>query len=302
MTVLITGAGGLVGHAVRRRLEAEGVPVVPVGLEARSDDGVAQVPCDVTDRAAVTSLFEQHQVEAVVHCGGISGPMVSLDDPRAIVDVNVGGTANLLDAARRARVSRFVYCSSIAAYGQTPHGPVSESVRLRPLDVYGATKASGEHLVLAYRFEHGVPGVSLRLSTVFGPRRRTDCLIRTLLLDAAAGRRTAVTVAADAPQQYVHVDDAAAAVVAALRAPHVGDAYNITGGTLLTVEEVVEIVRRVDLRVEVGLAPADPEGVASWPARLDIGAAARDLGYRPDVDLEAGIASYRQWLDQNPSA
>lgn len=301
MAVLITGSAGLVGHAVRRRLEADGVPVVPVDRDARSYDGVDQVPCDITDRAAVAVLFREHRVTAVVHCGGVSGPMVSPDDPLGIVDANVGGTAVLLDAARGHRVSRFVSCSSIAAYGRTPPGPVPESAPLRPLDVYGATKACGEHLVSAYRAEHGVPGVSLRLSTVFGPRRRSDCLIRTLLLDAAAGRRTRVPVAADAPQQYVHVDDAAAAVVGALRAPHVGDAYNVTGGTLLTVEEVVGIVRRVDPRVEVEQAAADPAGAARWPGRLDISAAARDLGYRPDGDLAAAVADYRTWLDSRPS-
>ena len=301
MTVLITGSAGLVGHAVRRRLEADHVPVLPVDRDARSHDGIDQVPCDVTDRAAVTALFRRYQVTAVVHCGGVSGPMVSADDPRTIVEVNVGGTANLLEAARRRQVSRFVYCSSIAAYGLTPPGPVAESAPLRPLDVYGATKASGEHLVSAYRVEHGVPGVSLRLSTVFGPRRRTDCLIRSLLLDAAAGRRTRVPVAADAPQQYLPVDDAAAAVLAALRVPQVGDAYNVTGDTLLTVEQVVEIVRRVDPRVEAEPAAADPAGAARWPSRLDIGAAARDLGYRPDGDLAAAVAGYRSWLDRNPA-
>lgn len=122
MTVLITGSAGLVGHSVRRRLEADRVPVLPVDREARSYDGIDQMPCDITDRAAVAALFSRHQVTAVVHCGGVSGPMVSADDPRMIVDVNVGGTANLLDAARRQQVSRFVYCSSIAAYGRTPPG------------------------------------------------------------------------------------------------------------------------------------------------------------------------------------
>lgn len=301
MTVLITGADGLVGYAVRRRLESGGARVLAVDRAARSGAGVEQVACDVADRAAVTALFERYPVDAVVHCGGVSGPMVAVDDPRMIVDVNVGGTANLLDAARRTRVSRFVYCSSIAAYGRTPPGPVPESAPLRPLDVYGATKASGEHLVSAYRAQHGVPGVSLRLSTVFGPRRRTDCLIRTLLLDAAAGRRTSVPVAADAPQQYLHVDDAAGAVLAALRAPDPGDAYNVTGGTLLTVDEVVDVVRRVDPRVDAVPAPADPAGAEGWPGRLDIGAAARDLGFRPDGDLEAGVAGYRSWLHRNPS-
>lgn len=295
--MIVTGAAGLVGSAVRRRLEADGVAVVPLDTAPVSADGAAQVPCDLTDAAAVDALFAATRtVEAVVHCGGVSGPMVAPGAPRTVVEVNVGGTANLLEACRRHDVARFVHCSSIAVYGRTPPGPVVESTALRPLDVYGATKAACEHLVAAYRAEHRLDGVSLRLSTVFGPRRRTDCLVRSLLVDALHGRETRVAIPADAPQQYVYVDDAAAAVVAALRAPAVADAYNVTGGTVLTVAEVVAAVRRVEPRVRVVQEPADPEAARGWPARLDVTAAARDLGYRPAYSFPDAVARYRDLL------
>ncbi|GEL22376.1 UDP-glucose 4-epimerase [Pseudonocardia sulfidoxydans NBRC 16205] len=274
---------------MRLLLEADGERVVAVDRVSRAADGYAQLPCDVTDPAAVDAVVAAHGVTAIVHCGGVSGPMVARDDPRVVVDANIGGTANLLEAARRHGVARVVYCSSIAAYGATPPGPVTESTPLRPLDVYGATKAAAEHLVAGYHHDHGVTGVSLRISTVFGARRRTACLIRGLLDDAAAGRPTRVRIPADAPQQYVHVDDVATAVRAALHAPGVAGAYNVSGGAVHTVAEVIAAVREADPRVRAAADPPDPVAAQGWPGALDLTAAAADLDWRPQRSLVDGV-------------
>ncbi|ODU00744.1 MAG: hypothetical protein ABS81_22710 [Pseudonocardia sp. SCN 72-86] len=289
MTVLVTGSAGLVGHAVRLLLEADGEVVVGVDRVSRSADGVAQLPCDLTDPAAVDAVVAAHEVTTIVHCGGVSGPMVARDDPRAVVEANVGGTANLLESARRHGVARVVYCSSIAAYGATPPGPVTEATPLRPLDVYGATKAAAEHLVAGYHHEHGVTGVSLRISTVFGARRRTACLVRALLDDAAAGRPTHVPIPADAPQQYVYVDDVATAVRAALHAPGAVGAYNVAGVAVHTVTEVITAAREADPRVRAAAEPPDPVAAQAWPGQLDLSAAADELGWRPRWSLVDGI-------------
>lgn len=178
MRVLITGAAGLVGHAVRTRLEADGVPVLPTDLRTRSVDEIEQVPGDLLDPARLEEVLAAARPDAVVHAGGVSGPMVLPDDPATVIRVNVEGTGNLLEAARRHGVTRLVYCSSIAAYGSTTGTPVAEDAPLHPADVYGATKAAGEHLVEAYRHRHGLSTPSLRLVSVFGVRRGRGRLSR----------------------------------------------------------------------------------------------------------------------------
>ncbi|MHC1562383.1 NAD-dependent epimerase/dehydratase family protein [Actinomycetospora sp. C-140] len=296
MRVLVTGSAGLVGHAVRRRLEAAGAEVVPVDVDRWSFDGVEQLPCDLLDRAAVDRVVEAERPAVVVHAGGASGPMVLADDPVRVVEVNVGGTAAVLEAARRHGVARVVFCSSIAAYGRTPERRVVEETPLHPGDVYGATKAAGEQLAEAYRHRHGLSTASLRLVAVFGPRRRTDCLIRDLLLDAAAGRTTRVRVPADAPQQFVAVDDAADAVVAAVHAPDAVGAYNVAGDRARIAAELVAAVAEVEPRVRVELDPPDPSASARWPGVLDVSAAERELGWVPRADFGAAVAAYRDWL------
>lgn len=223
--------------------------------------------------------------------------MVLADDPAAIVRVNVDGTAELLEAVRRHGVARVVYCSSIAAYGTTPtEGLVGEDTALHPAQVYGATKAAGEHLLEAYRHQHGLSTASLRLVAVFGPRRRTDCLVRELLTDAAAGRSTRVLLPADAPQQYVYVDDAADAVVAAIDHPEAVGAFNIPGPGRLTVAELVAAVRTVEPRVRAEIEPPDPVAAARWPGWLDPTAAGRELDWSAGWAFPSAVRAYRDWL------
>lgn len=296
MRALVTGSAGLVGHAVRRRLEAAGVGVVPVDRDRWSFDGVEQVACDLGDRDAVDRLVAAERPSVIVHAGGVSGPMVAADDPVRIVDVNVGGTAAVLEAARRHGVARVVYCSSIAAYGSTAARRVGEETPLHPANVYAATKAAGEQLVEAYRHRYGIAGASLRLVAVFGPRRRTDCPIHDLLADAAAGRTTRLALPADAPLQFVSVDDAADAVVAAVHAGDAVGAYNVAGDRVRTAAELIAAVAEVEPRVRAELDPPDPDAAARWPGTLDLSAAARDLGWAPRVDFGTAVAAYRDHL------
>jgi nucleoside-diphosphate-sugar epimerase len=294
--VLITGAGGLVGHALRQRLEADGIAVVPVDRIARTADGIELVECDVTDIHRLHALIHQHGVTEIVHCGGFSGPMVARDNPYAIVQVNIVGTANVLEAARIRGLRRVVFCSSTSAYGNTPDGPVPEDVPMKPTSVYGASKAAGEQLVDAYARQHGLDGVSLRLSWVYGPRRTTDCFIRTMIEDALAGRPTVLPWGRNFHRQYIHVDDAAGALVRALDVPSLPRrAYNVTGGTYLSLGEIADILRRVlptaDVRLGAGPDPVDDE-----QQQFDITAARRELGYTPAHGLEDGIRSYASWL------
>ncbi|GAA1835332.1 hypothetical protein GCM10009836_12150 [Pseudonocardia ailaonensis] len=291
--VLVTGASGLIGSGVAARLRADGVPVVAIDIVP----GEGVVACDVTDVAAVGGIVERESVGSVIHCGAFSGPMVAVDRPRAVVDVNIGGTATLLEAARTHGLGRVVYCSSLSVYGPTDPVPVTEETRTHPTSVYAASKAAGESLVLAYAAQHGVDGVALRIAAVYGPGRRTSCFIRDLLDSARAGVPTVVPYAGDVPAQYVYVDDAVEAVVLAWAAPAVTRrVMNVTGPRATTAAEVAEAAAAVVPGTEVRF---DPDPGAEEPERqgpLVGDLAAAEIGYRPRWSLAEGIAAYERYL------
>lgn len=295
-TILVTGAAGLLGRAVRARLEAEGATVIATDLVEDHAGTRALLQAELTDIHRLHAITSGRPLDGIIHCGAFSGPMVGVDNPYRLVAVNVMGTVNLLELARIRGIRRVVCCSSTSAYGDTPPAPVAEDVALRPGSVYGATKAAIEPLVEGYARQHGVDGVSLRLSWIYGPGRTTDCVIRSMITHTLRGQPMRLGWGADFPRQFLHVDDAARALVLALRAPVLSRrTYNVTGERIVTLGELAGIVGKLlpgaDIRVEPGPDPLD-DHQAEFATR----AARRDLGFRPEITLEAGIESYAAWL------
>tara|TARA_R110001583_G_scaffold165409_1_gene318083 strand:- start:3938 stop:4855 length:918 start_codon:yes stop_codon:yes gene_type:complete len=299
LPVLVTGAAGLLGNAVRTQLEEQNIPVIPIDRVSKTETGSEVIRCDVTDIHRLHAVIMHEKLGGIVHCGAYSGPMLERDNPNAIVRVNIDGTANILELARLKQVPRFVFCSSTSAYGPTPNTMLTEDTPMVSATVYGASKVAGEHLVQAYNRQYGIEGVSLRISWVYGPRRTTDCMIRTMIEDSIQGKPTHFPFGADFYRQYIYVDDAAAALVAALYSPSLTqDAYNVTGGTYKTLFEVGRIVKRIFPDSNINFEPG-PDPVDDIQGRFDISAAKRDFNYMPSYDLESGIRSYATWIKNN---
>lgn len=294
--VLVTGAVGLIGNAVRRKLEDRGARVVAVDRVGLEVDGRPVLECDVTDVHGLHALARKHDIEGIIHCGAFSGPMVSPDHPVQIVQVNTLGTTNVAELARLVGGVRVVFASTATAYATTSAGPVPENVVLFPSSMYGASKAAAEHILNGYKTQFGVDTVSLRISWVYGPRRSTSCLIRQMLLDSLRGQTTHIPYGRNFHRQYMHIDDAANAMIAALdRKDLPQQAYNITGGTWLTLSEIAQVVKAVVPSAAIELSDGDDPGDIHQDY-FDISAAKRDLGYGPRISLASGVASYLEWL------
>jgi UDP-glucuronate 4-epimerase len=296
--VLVTGAAGLIGHAVAAQLAARGTDVVAIDRRGGEIDGVPVAECDIADTHQLYALARPG-LDAVVHCAAYSGPMVARDSPYALARVNVLGTANLLELARRHGARRFAYASSCSVYGTNESATVTESAPLAPENVYGATKAAGELLVAAYDRQYRLAGVSIRLSWVYGPRRATECVVRTMLCDALDRKPTRLGYGADFHRQFIHVDDAARALIAGLDAGRLPQAcYNASGGTRHTLAEVGGLVASIIPAARIEVAPGD-DPLDQRLGRLNIDAIQRDLGYAPRVPLADGLAAYAVWLSRH---
>ena len=297
-TVLVTGAAGLIGHRVRTLLEERGDQAVAIDKWESKVEGREVLECDLTDVHSLHRLVMEYRPDAVIHCGAISGPMVARDNPYAIIQNNLVGTANILEIARLHRIRRVVFCSSVTACGPTPAGPVPENIALHPTSVYGATKAAGEQLITAYATQHQVDGVSVRLSWVYGPRRQTACVIRTMLLNAMQKKPTRIPFGADFNRQYIYVEDAVRGLLLSLDSTDLRQrTYFITGGSFLTIGQIAQVVRTLYPEAEIEISPG-PDPDDDVQEIFDISAAQRDLGYRPQFSIEQGIKSYRDWLER----
>jgi UDP-glucuronate 4-epimerase len=299
---LVTGAAGLIGSGVLAKLQAQGQRALGVDLAPKPQQSDVE-RADLTDIHRLHMIARDAGVTAIVHCGAVSGPMVMIENPYGIIQANVVGTANILELARIHRMRRIVCCSSVSAYGPTqkpatPDGALGENTPLRPSSVYGATKVACEALVQGYRLQHKVDAVSIRLSWVYGPGRTTDCVVRTMIQNTLNGQTTRLPFGREFPRQFIYVDDAADALIAALDAPVCPAAvYNATGGVSVTLGElgklICAVLGRGDIAVEQG-----PDPLGDLQHRFDISAIARDLGFHPKVTLPEGISRYAAWLGE----
>ncbi len=293
MNVLLTGAAGLIGMAVRPTLEGRGHRVIPTDITSFDHDlpGLTTIAFD--DIAGFERLVEHHQVGAIVHCGAISGPMMAKGDPLKLVAVNIDATAALLDLARRRGMRRFVFCSSISVYGDVGTSTITEETPLRPTSVYGATKVACEQLIQGFAVEYGLEGVSLRIARVYGPYRRANCHLKTLIENTETGRPAAIPCDPDFVYHYVYADDVAEAIAAALEAPHLPQrVYNVGSGEPLTMPALLDEAAPALPGLQACLVPG-VDDVPDVQTRFDVSAIGRDLAWSPRFRMKAGLAAYR---------
>lgn len=263
MAVLVTGGAGYIGsHMVARLLDAGRDVVVVDDLSSGHREVVPlDVPflrADVADRRAMTSLFEEHPIDAIIHFAARIQVGESVVAPRRYWTGNVAATTHLLERALDAGVRSFILSSTAAVYGIPERVPILESAEARPINPYGETKLAIERMLASYARAYGLGYAALRYFNAagadaargLGERHEPETHLVPLVLDAALGRREAVTVFGrdyETPdgtcvRDYVHVMDLADAHLAALEHLERGGesgAFNLGTGVGRSVEEVI---------------------------------------------------------------
>lgn len=317
----MTGGAGYIGSVVTEELLKGGDEVVVYdslykGHREAVVEGAAFVKGDLLDTAVLRETLAQHRVEAVVHMAADSLVGESVKEPAKYFRNNVLGGLSLLDAMRGAGVSRLVFSSTAAVYGEPAKQPIEESDPTQPTNPYGETKLAFERALRWYDEAYGLKFVSLRYFNAAGATERSgerhdpETHLIPIVLQAAAGSRPEVTVfGADYPtpdgtcvRDYIHVVDLAQAHVLALHAlvkGHPSSIYNLgCGGEGYSVKQVIDCARRItgkEIPVRQGPRRAgDPAVLIASSARI-----VRDLGWRPrHQQLDVIVESAWRWMQR----
>lgn len=303
-TVLVTGGAGFIGSNLARVLVGRGHRVrILDDLSVGQAAYLTGLPHDLVlgslaDATVVRSAVGG--VDAIVHLAARAGIDDSVRDPLGTFEANVAWSVGLLEAARLAGVRRFVFASSNAAAGD--HEPPSDETDLpHPLSPYGASKLAIEAYGQAYAATFGLAACSLRFSNAYGPYSlHKRSVVAAWLRAALVGQPIVINGDGTQARDFVHADDLAAAVVAALDAPEAdiaGELFQAGTGIETTVAQLAdEIARAVGRPVEIRRAPARVGDVRRNVARVDKAAAV--LGYRAAVALPDGLARTAAWFAQ----
>jgi nucleoside-diphosphate-sugar epimerase len=208
---------------------------------------------------------------------------------------NIEATQRLLEALVGMPIQKYVYASSSSVYGDNVPLPVRENTYLQPLSPYGVSKLAAEHLGHLYLANYGVPAVSLRYFTVYGPRQRPDMGFQRFLTAVTKGEAIAVYGDGEQTRDFTFVSDIIAANLAAAERGVPGSVYNIGGGSRVTLNHVLSLVERVTGKtVTIQREPEQKGDMRHTYA--DTSLARRDLDFAPRVSLESGLEQQYRWL------
>jgi nucleoside-diphosphate-sugar epimerase len=323
MSILVTGGTGMIGSNVIRTLVEQGRSAVAYDIEPPSrtksvltevKDSVKIEIGDIKDLVHILDVIKKNDVEGIIHLGAIIGNLAA-DHPIEALEVNIMGSANVLEAARRTGVGRVILASSVIVLPdiETSTAPVKEEAVAPPWKgIYALSKITCEQLVYTYRQVYGVDAIAIRLASIYGPgggEQRRERPIDNLVMSAVEGKPIHYETGGDFASDLTYIKDATRGIVLAYdcSAPtyHV---YNIGSGQNRKTSDVCQILRNIypRLHIEIGPGPwsGDPvkgetPNIAYRPvqkALMDISRARRDFGFIPEWNLERAIPDWVNWL------
>lgn len=310
MSTLVTGGAGFIGSHVVERLLHRGERVICLdnfddfydpALKREHVKGFAAagpvtvIEGDIRDISALERVERLGPVDAIIHAAARAGVRPSIDDPALYYDVNVRGTLNVLEYARRWKVRNMVFISSSSVYGATSRVPFSEDDHVgQPISPYAATKRSGELLAYTYHHLFGLPVTCLRLFTVYGPRQRPEMAIHAFTRNILNGTPIRMFGDGTTSRDYTYVDDIVQGIEAAWERPHGYEIFNLGESQTITLAGLIAAIEEATgKKAIIERLPDQPGDVPTTYA--DVSKARRLLGYRPTTSVRDGIAAFVAW-------
>jgi len=208
------------------------------------------------------------------------------------------GTQRLLEACKDKSIEKFIYASSSSVYGDTDELPIRENSPTNPVSPYGVSKLAAEHLASLYFKGYGVPTVSLRYFTVYGPRQRPDMAFHKFITAVMNGDQIEIYGTGEQTRDFTFIDDAVQANIQAFKSARPGEVYNIGGGSRIKLIDAIRIIEET-VGKEANLVYTEPQRGDARHTFSDITKAKTDFDYAPCVDVKSGLEKHFEWLKKN---
>ena len=328
-TILVTGAAGFIGSSVSHALLARGDAVI--GIDNLNDyydvalkrarlarlegtPGFTQVVADLADREAVENAFATHKPDRVVHLAAQAGVRYAAQNPHAYVQSNVVGFLHVIEGCRHHGIEHLVFASTSSVYGANTAMPFSEHAPAEhPLTIYAATKKANEAMAHSYAHLYGIPSTGLRFFTVYGPWGRPDMALFLFTRAILAGEPIRVFNHGRHKRSFTYIDDIVEGVVRTLdRIPGKDPGWSglapdpATSGVApyrlynIGNERPVELLRYIEVleeclgrKARMEMLPLQAGDVPDTEA--DVSDLVANVGYRPMVPVEEGVARFVDW-------
>jgi len=309
--ILITGGAGFIGsHLVDRLLEG-GYGVVCVDnfdkfykINIKKKNIAAHlkhphytfIEEDIRNAGALEKIFRKYRFDKVLHLAARAGVRPSIENPKLYEEVNVGGTVNMLECARKSQVTGFIYASSSSIYGDSEKFPFSEDDKADcPVSPYAASKKAGELFCHAYYALYKLPVACLRFFTVYGPRQRPDMAIHYFTKAISKGEEIKLYGNGSSKRDYTYVDDITSGILSLVNKKFDFEIINLGNSKTVELRYLVSLIEKnLKKKAKIKWLPDQPGDVPLTCA--DTSKARRLFEYNPETNIEEGIQKFVSWF------
>jgi len=305
---LVTGVAGFIGSHLAERLIEEDHEVVGVdcfteyyarSIKEENLKGILNKPNFTFFEANLLSANLSKLligVDYIFHQAAQAGVRSSWGaEFEVYTSNNLMATQRLLEACKGLGIKRFIYASSSSVYGDSEELPLRELSSLKPVSPYGVTKLAGEYLCYSYYKNFGIPVISLRYFTVYGPRQRPDMAFHRFIKSILNGEEIEIYGDGEQTRDFTFISDAVEGNILAMKSDIIGEVFNIGGGSRVSVNKVLESIQKIGGK-NAQIVYGDVQKGDVKHTLADTSKAKKYLGYTPKVELKTGISEQWKWL------
>lgn len=328
MNILVTGAAGFIGfHLIEKLLENNCFIVgidnindyydvdlkndrIKILTENSTTDTFKFIKLDLANREAMSTLFSNYKFDTVINLGAQAGVRYSIENPHAYMDSNMVGFLNVLEGCRQSKVKHLLYASSSSVYGMNVKQPFSTEDRVDyPISLYAATKKSNELMAHTYSHLYNIPTTGLRFFTVYGPYGRPDMAYFSFTKKILSGQQIDVYNNGEMQRDFTYIDDIVEGIIRLIDktpAPQKSSIttaiapykiYNIGNNQPVTLRRFINAIEQAcGKKAKENLLPMQPGDVPITYA--DIDELTTDIGFKPSISIEDGIAKFVEWYTE----
>jgi UDP-glucuronate 4-epimerase len=311
MSILITGGAGFIGSNLTEKLLNAGHEVICLdnfndyydpqikwgNIESyKKNHKYTLYEDNIRNLKALNTIFENHKITTIFHLAARAGVRPSLSDPILYSQVNIEGTLNLLEMAKKHSIKKFIFASSSSVYGNNKKTPFSEDDNVDfPVSPYAATKKAGELLCYNYHHLYNIPIACVRFFTVYGPRQRPEMAIHKFTSLISKNQELPVFNNGKCQRDFTYIDDIISGLINIFNKSDLTyDILNLgESKTISTINLIKLIENELGIKAKLKLMPAQPGDVEKTFA--DISKAKAKYGYNPQYPIEKGIKEFVLW-------
>lgn len=315
--VLVTGGAGFIGGHIAEQLAGQGhdvtaldnfVPYYDLGIKKRNvqaarrasestDGSYDVVDASLTDEELVDELVAESDV--VYHQAAQAGVRKSVEQPALVNEYNVTGTVNVLEAARKHEPRRIIFASSSSVYGKPTYLPYDENHPTEPVSPYGVSKLASEQYTRVYAEIYGLPTVSLRYFTVYGPRMRPNMAMTNFVSRCLHGEPPIIYGTGEQTRDFTYFEDIQRINEQLLTDDSAdGEVLNVGSTDNIDIQSLARLVRD-EIDPELEIIHDEPRQGDAEHTHADVSKANKLLGYEPTVDIRTGVRKFIEWYRAN---